>query len=94
MYLIYRAFGFVLPLAVRLIIGVENLLGMFEWHIVTTFAPYYTFLRPNIKSIFTRISAVNISDIHDFLPDILIIAVTLERIYTCLLRLCFLFNLL
>ena len=94
MYLIYRALRFVSEMAVRLIIGEKNLLGMFEWHIITTLAPYNTFLRPNIKSIFTSIPTVNISNIHDFLPEILLITVTLERKYTSLLRLSFLFDLL
>lgn len=76
-----------------MVVGEEDLLGVLEWHVITTFAPYHTFLRPNVKSIFTSIATVKISDIHDFLPDVLLITVTLERVYTSLLRLGLLFDL-
>lgn len=94
MYLIYRASLSLSEMAVRFIIGQKNLLGVFERHVITTFAPYQTFLWPNVKSILTSVSTMNISNIHYFLPDIFLITITFDRKYTCLLRLSFLFDLL
>ena len=66
----------IFEILVWFVVGKEHLSGVFKWSIETLFGSDDSLSGFNVKSIFTGVSTLSISYIHNFLPHVFVIRIS------------------